>query len=240
MSNIKELTKLTTELEGLLLVLESRDNPHIRHQIFSKWNELSDAFKEFSSDNSHEETHRESSDDSVISQPEVKVEEAVEEEVVDEIDASTEAIERGEENEHEIEDEAFVPIDDSDEDILTVSLDDDDVFAEEPVEMTIQEDREAEFQLQEEQTTPELNVDEMLSRKEAVNLKKVFTLNDKFRFRRALFNQDDAFFARVLDELGSLPTYADACGYVVDQYSWRLDNPDVEDFLSIIKPHYKE
>lgn len=84
----------------------------------------------------------------------------------------------------------------------------------------------------------ELSVDEMLHRREAADLKRVFTLNDKFRFRRALFNQDDSAFAFALQLLAEQPTFADAKKLLTTQYGWELTNPDVEDFLSIIKPHY--
>lgn len=84
-----------------------------------------------------------------------------------------------------------------------------------------------------------LKVDQMLSRKEAADLKRVFTLNDKFRFRRALFDQDDSKFARALAELSDLTSFEDAKRLVTEKYGWDIENPDVEDFLLIIKPHYE-
>lgn len=83
-----------------------------------------------------------------------------------------------------------------------------------------------------------MSVDEMLSRKEAKDLKRVFTLNDKFRFRRALFNADDTEFAEALERLGDIESFDEAKEFLVTQYNFDTENPDVEDFLSIIKPHY--
>ena len=71
----------------------------------------------------------------------------------------------------------------------------------------------------------------------AVNtrLLKAFTLNDKFRFRRELFNGDDDDFADTLSLLAHMPSYAEAADYLTNDLLWDTRNPDVEDFLAILK-----
>ena len=254
----QKLTQLTTELEGLLLALANQDNEHRRNLIKVKFdeltvlmNDLTASFETPQSSMDNEDTRQstttpvEETEDS-----EVKLQEAEDAEVEDETQIASEIISH---EESETEAEAEAELEPEDDEIVAITFDEELPSDMEPISdqdevilsdsdesmepLTIEED-DAQSTLQANQPTE--RVDEMLARREAMNLKKIFTLNDKFRFRRALFNQDDNFFGQVLEELATLPTYADACGHVVDKYSWRLDNPDVEDFLSIIKPHYKE
>ena len=84
----------------------------------------------------------------------------------------------------------------------------------------------------------DIRVDEMLSRRGAEDLKKVFTLNDKFRFRRELFRQDDDLFRHALADLNTMPDYASACQYVKSRFATPENAETVDDFLAIIKPHY--
>ena len=71
----------------------------------------------------------------------------------------------------------------------------------------------------------------------AVNtrLLKAFTLNDKFRFRRELFNGDDDDFADTLSLLAHMPSYAEAADYLTNDLLWDTRNPNVEDFLATLK-----
>ena len=71
----------------------------------------------------------------------------------------------------------------------------------------------------------------------AVNtrLLKAFTLNDKFRFRRELFNGDGDDFADTLSLLAHMPSYAEAADYLTNDLLWDTRNPNVEDFLAILK-----
>lgn len=83
------------------------------------------------------------------------------------------------------------------------------------------------------------SVSQMIARRAASDLKRVFTLNDKMRFRRTLFNLDDNSFQEALAELAVQKTFADAMNVVVGKYGWHEDDAEVEDFMSIIKPHFK-
>ena len=71
----------------------------------------------------------------------------------------------------------------------------------------------------------------------AVNtrLLNAFTLNDRFRFRRELFNGDDDDFADTLSLLAHMPSYAEAADYLTNDLLWDTRNPNVEDFLAILK-----
>ena len=84
----------------------------------------------------------------------------------------------------------------------------------------------------------ELRLDEALSRREARNLRKAFTLNDKFRFRRELFKGDDRLFGQTLDDIQHLSSYDDALAYVEEALGWKLDNEEVADFMLVVKNHF--
>lgn len=84
----------------------------------------------------------------------------------------------------------------------------------------------------------ELRVDEMLSRREARNLRKAFTLNDKFRFRRELFANNDKLFARTLNDIQEMTSYDQALIYVAEQLGLDLENENVADFMLIVQNHF--
>lgn len=81
-----------------------------------------------------------------------------------------------------------------------------------------------------------LKVDELIARKESADLRRAFTLNDKFRFRRTLFGGSDAHFSEVLDRLESINCYEDA-----EEYMHSVVDPETDgfdDFLAIVKTHF--
>lgn len=81
-----------------------------------------------------------------------------------------------------------------------------------------------------------LKVDELIARKESADLRRAFTLNDKFRFRRTLFGGSDAHFSEVLERLESINCYEDA-----EEYMHSVVDPETDgfdDFLAIVKTHF--
>jgi len=85
----------------------------------------------------------------------------------------------------------------------------------------------------------ELRVDELLSRREARDLKRAFTLNDKFRFRRSLFGNNDSLFADTLNTLMAMHDIEEASDYLFNDMGWNHDDEDVKDFVSIVKNHFE-
>lgn len=68
-----------------------------------------------------------------------------------------------------------------------------------------------------------------------VNLMKVFTLNDKFRFRRDLFHGNEADFIDTLNILSEMNSYAEASDYLLSDMAWNPEDENVAYFLSILK-----
>jgi hypothetical protein len=84
----------------------------------------------------------------------------------------------------------------------------------------------------------EMRVDEMLTRREARDLRKAFTLNDKFRFRRELFANNDAVFADTLNLLSAMQNLDEAMEYMRDDLGWDMESDDVKDFVNIVSNHF--
>lgn len=196
MSNIHRLTELNLEIEGLLHVMEHRDNGNVRLLLGRKYDEFKSLFDELLQSPKNPEPVEEDHPHEVaqiaetLTGDEVKDQEAAEAEVVPEIDQAVEAIEKGEDKTEEKDEKE------------------------------------------------DLRVDQMLSRKEARELRKAFTINDKFRFRRELFGNNDAEFADTLNTINAMHDADEAIEYLRDDKGWDLDNEDVKDFISIVTNHF--
>ncbi len=67
----------------------------------------------------------------------------------------------------------------------------------------------------------------------------VFSLNDRFRFRRSLFKGDDAQFTAALGEVAALENYYEAEDYFYGTLQWSPDNQEVVDFMHIIQRYFE-
>ena len=83
-----------------------------------------------------------------------------------------------------------------------------------------------------------LRVDELLQLHTSKDIKKAFTLNDKFRFCRELFGNCEARFIDTIDLLSAMPTIEEALEYLYVDMGWDSDNDDVKDFVVIITNHF--
>lgn len=93
------------------------------------------------------------------------------------------------------------------------------------------------------QTEPEdspVTVDEMPPRRERPDLRRAFTLNDKFLFRRELFADSDAEFGDTIDLLMTMDSLDEAREYLLHDLQWDPDNTVVADFLAIVTNHFSQ
>lgn len=221
MTDLDRLIRLNVELEGLLKVLLDRDSIHARSLLAEKFDEYSRGLSRYLAEGAPA-----TADAAVLGRAqalaaeahavEVKDQEAVDSEVTDETDAATAAIEAGEEHAAEAE-----------------------AVAEEPVVVEpVAEIPEAPVPPVAPEVIEEEPVAEEPAASEAVEntkLLRAFTLNDKFRFRRELFNGDIEDFADTLSLLAHMPSYAEAVDYLTNDLLWDTRNPNVEDFFAILK-----
>lgn len=226
MTDLDRLIRLNVELEGLLKVLLDRDSIHARSLLAEKFDEYSRGLSRYLAEGAPA-----TADAAVLGQAqalaaeahsvEVKDQEAVDPEVADETDAATAAIEAGEEHAAEAEAVAEEPVvvepvaEIPEAPVPPVAPE---VIGEEPV---------AEEPVAEAAAAPEAV--------ENTKLLRAFTLNDKFRFRRELFNGDIEDFADTLSLLAHMPSYAEAVDYLTNDLLWDTRNPNVEDFFAILK-----
>lgn len=66
----------------------------------------------------------------------------------------------------------------------------------------------------------------------------VFSVNDRFRYRKSLFNDSDADFNTTLAFVASMENYSEAEDYFLRELSWNGDSEEVKGFLSLIKKYF--
>lgn len=155
----------------------------------------------------------------------VEVEEFVEDravdffvdEVVDEVDS----------------DYGFVPDDDEAEEDDPVDVEPQD-YAEDDEEQDLY-NRGEPFDVE----TP-VTVGEMMSVRQAKELRKALSLNDRFRFRRELFGNSDINMNNTLNLLDTMNDLAEAREYLLQDLGWSTDEPVVQEFLSLVERHFKQ
>lgn len=87
--------------------------------------------------------------------------------------------------------------------------------------------------------TSVLRLDEKLARAYSRDLKKAFSLNDRFRFRRELFGNSDTMMTDTLNLVEAMPSYSEALDYFYTDLEWDRTMPEVIEFLKIIEQHFQ-
>lgn len=90
----------------------------------------------------------------------------------------------------------------------------------------------------EEKELQEITLDEKLARDNSRCLRKAFSLNDRFRFRRELFGNSDVAMADTIDLVEAMHSVDEACDYFFEELGWDTDNDEVKDFMDIISKHF--
>lgn len=67
----------------------------------------------------------------------------------------------------------------------------------------------------------------------------VFSVNDRYRFKRELFANSDADFNNTLALVASMETYDEAEDYFLDELQWNTSRDEVAEFLAILKKYFK-
>lgn len=68
----------------------------------------------------------------------------------------------------------------------------------------------------------------------------VFSINDRYRFKRELFPNSDADFNNTLALVASMENYDEAEDYFLSELQWDQKKPEVIDFLEILKKYFGE
>ncbi len=84
-----------------------------------------------------------------------------------------------------------------------------------------------------------LNVEQMIACQGSKDLRKAFTINDKFRFRRELFGNSDTEMTDAINLASAMTSLNEAKEYFYNDLEWDAENEDVKDFMTIIANHFK-
>ena len=83
----------------------------------------------------------------------------------------------------------------------------------------------------------ELRLDEKLARQNSRDLRKAFSLNDRFRFRRELFGNSDERMNEALSAVKSMATIDEAHDCFYNTLGLDKTSTDVADFIAVIEHH---
>jgi hypothetical protein len=86
--------------------------------------------------------------------------------------------------------------------------------------------------------TEPVRLEQKLARENSKDLRKAFSLNDRFRFRRELFGNSDTEFADTLNLIEAMNSIGEAEDYFFLDLGWDIENPEVADFMTIIRQHF--
>ena len=93
-------------------------------------------------------------------------------------------------------------------------------------------------EVEDKEPEPEVAKPVKQSEPKVAQAKPAFTLNDRFRFRRELFNNSDAEYSSAMDLIAAMESYEEAEEYFLDNLGWSLENPDVKDFMDILQNYF--
>ena len=185
----------------------------------------------------------------VVEEPEVPAE------LVEEKEPELEVVEFAEESNNEVADfvedapdEAFVEDEvevvefDTDDDKYGFVEDDDDMAVVDEEQQLDDEDIEEQDLYNRGEpldSDTAVTVGEMMSVRQAKELRKALSLNDRFRFRRELFGNSDINMNDTLNLLDTMSDLAEAREYLLQDLGWSTDDPVVQEFLTLVERHFK-
>lgn len=223
--SLNDILEKVYELEGLLLLARSREQDNIdaslRQLILAKGETiealLGDTFAE--------------NEISVVEMPEPESDEAsieINESLEDEVPAEPE----GPENSYSlIDDDA-----DADEDSGNHSYE---IPDDEDADVNLIEDADEEVVDEEDEDDDvPLTLDEALQRNMSRDLRKAFSLNDRFRYRRELFANNDVEMNDTLNLVETMHSFSEAEDFFYGDLEWDKEAPEVIDFMNVIRNHF--
>ena len=84
-----------------------------------------------------------------------------------------------------------------------------------------------------------IRVDEKLQRTLSKDIRKAFSLNDRFRFQRELFAGSANAMNTAIEHIEIMRSYGNAELYFYSQLHWDREDEVVQDFMSIVRNHFQ-
>ena len=72
----------------------------------------------------------------------------------------------------------------------------------------------------------------------AADMRNALTLNDRFRFRRALFNNSNDELNEALEAINLMSNAEEARQYFMEDLCWNPDDEDVKEFMRLVEAHF--
>lgn len=83
-----------------------------------------------------------------------------------------------------------------------------------------------------------VRVEDVISKQFAGDFASAFTINDKFRFIRELFNGSSAQFNATIEKVERMESLDQAYDYFLNDLEWDADKDAASDFLVIVANHF--
>ena len=90
-----------------------------------------------------------------------------------------------------------------------------------------------------EESASTLRVDEKLQRNLSKDIRKAFSINDRFRFQRELFAGSANAMNTAIEHIEVMNSYGNAELYFYSQLNWDRENEVVQDFMTIVRNHFQ-
>lgn len=229
MDEIKSMLREVLELEGLLMVADSRGD-ETPDAVFTLIKEKIEQLREYTSCLPDVAVDEQVGEQEPVVEPEDEPEYVLEAEPEEEIEAEPEEeLEPEVEAEPEIEEE---PEPEPEEELKAEP--------EPEVVPEIEAEPEPEFIKNVDETAPDaiITLDEAFIRNKAKDLKSAFSLNDTFRFRRELFGNSAADMNDAIDLVNAMNSYEEAEDYFINDLGWDAESDEVGEFMEIIRNHF--
>ncbi|MDR1402123.1 MAG: hypothetical protein LBJ60_00290 [Tannerellaceae bacterium] len=83
-----------------------------------------------------------------------------------------------------------------------------------------------------------VSLHEALEKQNLSDLKKAFSLNDRFYFRRELFNGDEAKMNKIISDLNIIHTYENSVAYLHEKLNWNMEDAIVGEFIKLLEKRF--
>jgi hypothetical protein len=81
-------------------------------------------------------------------------------------------------------------------------------------------------------------LNETIEKNRLADLRKAFTLNDRFRFCRDLFGKDENLMNRTIAELNVKTSYEASVAYLREQFNWNFEDETVAEFVAVLEKRF--
>ncbi|MBR5726274.1 MAG: hypothetical protein IKX56_06015 [Muribaculaceae bacterium] len=86
----------------------------------------------------------------------------------------------------------------------------------------------------------QMRVDEKLQRNLTKDIRKAFSVNDRFRYQRELFAGSASAMDTAIEHIEVMTSYGNAELYFYSQLHWDRENEVVQDFMNIVRNHFQK